>query len=49
MCGVRPLWSKTKELLDDFYGSVTLEMIAKEEKEAKGFMVSKNLAPVRGQ
>ena len=35
MCGLRPVWRKTKELLDHFYGSVTLEMIAKEENEVK--------------
>ncbi len=34
MCGIRPVWAKTKELLDDFYSSITLDMIAKEEKEA---------------
>ncbi len=28
-CGVMPVWNRTKELLDDFYGSVTLEMLAK--------------------
>ena len=35
MCGLRPVWQKTKELLDQFYGSVTLEMIAKEEHQVK--------------
>ena len=35
MCGLRPVWEKTKKLLDDFYGSVTLEMIAKEEHQVK--------------
>jgi len=35
MCGVRPLWAKTKQILDDFYGSITLDMIAKEEQEAQ--------------
>jgi Rrf2 family protein len=34
MCGIRPVWAKTKELLDKFYASVTLEMIAKEERGA---------------
>ena len=28
-CNVRPIWEKTKELLDRFYGSVTLEMLTK--------------------
>lgn len=35
MCGLRPVWNKTKELLDHFYASVTLEMIAKEEPQVK--------------
>lgn len=35
MCGLRPVWRKTKELLDHFYHSVTLEVIAKEESEVK--------------
>ncbi len=34
MCGIRPVWAKTKELLDKFYASVTLEMMAKEERAA---------------
>ena len=28
-CHVKPIWEKTKEILDHFYGSVTLEMLAK--------------------
>jgi len=35
LCGIRPVWAKTKELLDSFFSSVTLEMLAKEEKEAQ--------------
>ena len=38
MCGLRPVWNKTKELLDTFYGSVTLETIAKEEREVKNLV-----------
>ena len=38
MCGLRPVWQRTKELLDHFYGSVTLEMIAKEEHQVKNLM-----------
>ncbi len=34
-CGMRPLWQKTKALLDEFYGSVTLEMLTKEEDESR--------------
>ena len=35
LCGVRPVWAKTKELLDQFYNSITLEMIARGEYEAR--------------
>ena len=28
-CGIRPLWEKTKDLLDHFFSSITLEMLAK--------------------
>lgn len=31
-CGVMPIWLKTKELLDIYYGAVTLEMLSKGEK-----------------
>lgn len=34
-CGVKPVWQKTKDLLDDFFGSVTLEMLAREECDVK--------------
>lgn len=29
LCGMKPVWKKTKALLDDYYDSITLEMIAK--------------------
>ena len=35
LCGIRPVWAKTRELLDQYYGAVTLEMIAKGETPAK--------------
>jgi Rrf2 family transcriptional regulator, iron-sulfur cluster assembly transcription factor len=28
MCGVSPIWNKTKEILDRFYSSVTLDLLA---------------------
>lgn len=31
LCGVKPIWHKTKEILDQFYGSITLEKLAKNE------------------
>jgi Rrf2 family protein len=34
LCGAKPVWKKTKEILDHFYGSVTLEMLAKNPAEA---------------
>jgi len=39
-CGVKPLWEKTKELLDNFYSSVTLETLAKEEAKAARVIAS---------
>ena len=35
LCGVKPIWRKTKQLLDEFYGSVTLEMMMKDELEVR--------------
>ncbi len=29
LCGVKPIWHKTKEVLDQFYGSITLDMMVK--------------------
>ena len=28
LCGIKPVWKKTKELLDHYYESITLEMLA---------------------
>ncbi len=39
MCGIRPVWEKTKLLLDNFFDSVTLEMIAKPEKDVQGLLM----------
>ena len=33
LCGVRPIWMKTKELLDHFFQSITLEMLVQEENK----------------
>ncbi len=30
-CGVKPVWQRTKELLDQFYGAITLENLAKNQ------------------
>ena len=31
LCNVKPVWEKTKELLDHFYSTITLEMMAKSD------------------
>ncbi len=31
LCGVKPIWRKTKQILDEFYDSVTLEMMTQDE------------------
>ena len=33
LCGIKPVWRKTKQLLDKFYDSITLEMLMKNEIE----------------
>ena len=35
MCGAKPIWRKTKELLDHFYDSITLETLAKPQAEVQ--------------
>ncbi|MBI4352391.1 MAG: Rrf2 family transcriptional regulator [Candidatus Omnitrophica bacterium] len=35
MCGVKPIWRMTKELLDKFFSSITLEMLAGKEKQVE--------------
>lgn len=34
LCGVKPIWHRTKELLDQYYGSVTLDKLASNEIES---------------
>lgn len=34
LCGVKPVWEKTKKTLDGMYEAITLEMIAKNELES---------------
>lgn len=38
MCGLRPIWQKSKQLLDDFYSSLTLEVIARGEADVRRAM-----------
>ena len=40
LCGVKPVWRKTKEILDQFYGSVTLDMLMKNEIEVQSLMTT---------
>ncbi len=42
MCAVRPVWERTKKMLDDFYDLITLEMIAKDEAVAKALVQEKS-------
>lgn len=38
LCGVKPVWRKTKDILDEFYGSITLDMLTHNEIEVKSLM-----------
>ena len=40
LCGVKPVWRKTKQLLDEFYDSVTLEMMTKDEIEMRKLLAA---------
>jgi Rrf2 family protein len=40
MCGAKPIWKKTKELLDHFYDSITLEMLAKPQAEVQNLLAA---------
>ena len=40
LCGVKPVWRKTKQLLDAFYDSVTLEMMTKDEIEVRKLLAA---------
>lgn len=33
LCGIKPVWRKTKDLLDHFYNGITLDMLTKNEIE----------------
>ena len=38
LCGVKPIWRKTKQILDEFYDSITLETLAKNEIEVQSLI-----------
>jgi len=40
LCGIKPVWRKTKQLLDQFYSSITLEMLMKNEIEIQHLLPS---------
>ncbi len=40
LCGIKPVWRKTKEMLDKFYDSITLEMMTKDEIETRKFLAA---------
>ncbi len=40
LCGVKPVWRKTKDILDNFYHSINLEMLTKDEIETKKFIAA---------
>ena len=40
MCGAKPIWKKTKDVLDHFYDSISLEMLAKPQAEVQHFMAT---------
>ena len=39
MCGAKPIWRKTKDLLDHFYDSITLEQLAKSQAEVQTMLL----------
>ncbi len=39
MCGAKPIWRKTKDLLDHFYDSITLEQLAKPQADVQAMLV----------
>lgn len=40
LCGIKPVWRKTKDLLDRFYESITLEMMTKDEIEVRKILTA---------
>jgi len=41
LCGVKPIWRKTKKLLDQFYDTITLDMLTKNELEVQPLIDAK--------
>ena len=40
LCGIKPVWRKTKQILDEFYDSITLEMMTKNEMETQKMLAA---------
>ena len=38
MCGAKPIWKKTKEVLDHFYNSINLEMLIKPQAAVQSLL-----------
>lgn len=38
LCGVKPVWRTTKNLLDHFFATVTLDMLTRNEIEVQGLL-----------
>ena len=38
MCGAKPIWHRTKEILDRFYDAITLDTLAKSQAEVQHLM-----------
>ncbi len=46
LCGVKPIWRRTKQILDEFYDSLTLEMLTKNELEVRELMPKQGSDPL---
>ena len=38
LCGAKPIWHRTKEILDRFYDAITLDILAKSQAEVQHLM-----------
>ena len=47
-CSLRPVWLKLKQMIDDFFGHLTLDMLLKDEESMrKGLQIEYSLASIR--
>ena len=40
LCGAKPIWKKTKEVLDHFFNSINLEMLARPQAEVQDLIAA---------